>query len=365
MTNTARTVSLGLVILAGGRSSRMGRDKAALPWHGATLLTDLLLRSQAVAFDEIVVSANRPPDLSALPPELAARVCVVADDCQDWGPLGGMEAAFRACTCSYCLVLSVDLPFYDFSPVKQILPKLAQMPPVDLFLPISENRPQPLAAVYRRGPALEVVQAALNAGKRRVLSIADKLAVRFLDDAGAPILYENVNTPAAYKDALAVDANRSRAVPIVSLSAARSGDGKTSLAVQVIAELTRRSYAVAYVKSTHHHRCREKRGSDTDRAMQAGAVQALLCGLDDVAAGECKEDALLRLTQQTAADIAIVESRSHGPFPVIYIDGPEPPPIRPDNITAVIGRGSDDFFRYISPEQIDCLCGYILYLTTS
>ena len=377
LTNIIRTVSLGLIILAGGRSSRMGRDKAALPWQGATLLTDLLLRSQGVAFDEIIVSANRPPDLSALPPELAARVRVVADDCQDCGPLGGMEAAFRACTCSYCLVLSVDLPFYDFSPVKQILPKLAQMPPVDLFLPISENRPQPLAAVYRRGPALEAVQAALNAGKRRVLSIADALTVRILDDEGTPILYENVNTPSAYKAALAIDANRRRTVPVISISAARSGDpvisisaarsgeGKTSLAVQVIAELTRRGYAVAYVKSTHHRLCREKRGSDTDRALQAGAVQALLCGPDDVAAGEGKEDALLRLTQQTAADIAIVESRSHGLFPVIYIDGPEPPPMRPEAITAVIGRGSDDFFRYIAPEPIDCLCGYILYLTTS
>ena len=365
LTNIVRTVSLGLIILAGGRSSRMGRDKAALPWRGATLLTDLLLRSQAVAFDEIVVSANRPPDLSALPPELAARICVVADDCQDCGPLGGMEAAFRACTCSYCLVLSVDLPFYDFSPVKQLLPELAQIPPIDLFLPMSESRPQPLAAVYRQGPALEAVQAALNAGKRRVLSIADALNVRILDDAGTPILYENVNTPSAYKAALAIDTNRLRAVPVISLSAARSGEGKTSLAVQVIAELTRRGYAVAYVKSTHHRLCHEKRDSDTDKALQAGAVQALLCGPDDVAAGEGKEDALLRLAQQTAADIAIVESRSHGPFPVICIDGPEPPPMRPDNITAVIGRGSDPSFRYIAPEPIDCLCGYILYLTTS
>ena len=365
LTNTARTVSLGLVILAGGRSSRMGRDKAALPWRGATLLTDLIRRSQGVAFDEIVVSANRPPDISALPSELSSCVRVVADNYQGCGPLSGMEAAFRACTCSYCLVLSVDLPFYDFSPVKRLLPKLTQIPPVDLFLPMSESRPQPLAAVYRRGPTLKAVQATLAAEKRRVLSIVDALTVHILDDTGAPILYENINTPSAYKAALAIDANRRRAVPIVSLSAARSGDGKTSLAAQVIAELTRRGYAVAYVKSTHHRRCREKKGSDTDRALQSGAVQALLCGPDDVAAGEGKEDALLRLAQQTAADVAIVESRSHGPFPVIYINGPEPPPIRLDNITAVIGYGSDPSFRYIAPAHIDSLYSYILYLTTS
>ena len=365
MTDMVRTVSLGLIILAGGRSSRMGRDKAALPWRGATLLTDLLLRSQGVAFDEIVVSANRTPDLSSLPPDLAARIIVVADSFQGCGPLGGMEAAFRACTCSYCLVLSVDLPFYDFSPVKRLLPELSQTSLVDLFLPMSENRPQPLAAIYKREAALEAVQAALAAGKRRVLSIADALAVRILDDAGALILYENINTPSAYKDALAIDANRRRAVPVVSLSAARSGEGKTSLAVQVIAELTRSGYAVSYVKSTHHSRCGEKRGSDTDRAMQAGAVQSILCGPDDVAAGERKEDALLRLAQQTAADIAIVESRSHGPFPVLYIDGPEPPPMHPDHITAVIGRGGDPSFRYIAPERLDDLCSYILYVTTS
>ena len=363
--NTVSAVSLGLVILAGGRSSRMGRDKAALPWRGATLLTDLLLRSQGVAFDEIVVSANRTPDLSSLPPDLAARIIVVADSFQGCGPLGGMEAAFRACTCSYCLVLSVDLPFYDFSPVKRLLPELSQTSLVDLFLPMSENRPQPLAAIYKREAALEAVQAALAAGKRRVLSIADALAVRILDDAGALILYENINTPSAYKDALAIDANRRRAVPVVSLSAARSGEGKTSLAVQVIAELTRRGYAVAYVKSTHHRRCREKIGSDTDRAAQAGAVQTLLCSPDDMADGEGKEEALLRLAQQMAADLAIVESRSHGPFPVLYIDGPEPPPLCPEAITAVIGCGSDEFFRYIAPEQLDCLCDYILYLTTS
>ena len=59
LTNTTRTVSLGLVILAGGRSSRIGRDKAALPWRGATLLTDLLLRSQGVSSAGLLLSGGR------------------------------------------------------------------------------------------------------------------------------------------------------------------------------------------------------------------------------------------------------------------------------------------------------------------
>lgn len=363
--NTVSAVSLGLVILAGGRSSRMGRDKAALPWRGATLLTDLIQRSQGVAFDEIVVSANRPPDLSALPSELSSCVRVVADNYQGCGPLSGMEAAFRACTCSYCLVLSVDLPFYDFSPVKRLLPKLTQIPPVDLFLPMSESRPQPLAAVYRRGPTLKAVQATLAAEKRRVLSIVDALTVRILDDTGAPILYENINTPSAYKDALAIDINRRRAVPVATISAGRSGSGKTALAVEVIAELTRRGCTVGYIKSTHHHACQETPSSDTARARRAGAAVSLLCGPDDIPAGQTKEQFLYQLSQQIDADLVLIESRSHGLFPILYIDGTEPPAVPEDKITARIGKRNCSAHYHPLPNQIDAICAYILYITKS
>lgn len=50
MSKTRRSPSLGLIVLAGGLSTRMGRDKAGLPWHDTDLLTDLLLRSQAYPF---------------------------------------------------------------------------------------------------------------------------------------------------------------------------------------------------------------------------------------------------------------------------------------------------------------------------
>ena len=358
-------VSLGLVILAGGRSSRMGRDKAALPWRGATLLTDMLRRSKVVAFDEIIISANDQPALSSLPPDLPS-ICVVADEYRDCGPLGGMEAAFRLSTCSYCLVVSVDLPFYDFSPVRQILPQLACEPSADVFLPVSRGRPQPLAALYKRKTALKAIRQALAAGRRRVLAITDSLAARVLEPAVAPILYENINTPAAYKDALAIDVNRRRAVPIVTIAAGQSGDGKTTLAVQVIAELTRRGYAVGYIKSTHHRFCREKAGSDTDRADKAGAVRALLCSPDDVPTGYTKQQRLLYLSQQMPADLVLIESRSHGVFPILYLTNGSMP-IRQKSVTAVIGDTghTDASYRRFSPEQLDAICSYILYVTTS
>ena len=66
--------SLGLIILAGGESSRMGHDKATLPWNGTDLLTDLLLRSQRAPFAERIVSINRDYSPKNLPAKLARTV---------------------------------------------------------------------------------------------------------------------------------------------------------------------------------------------------------------------------------------------------------------------------------------------------
>ena len=82
--------SLGLIILAGGESSRMGHDKATLPWNGTDLLTDLLLRSQRAPFAERIVSINRDYSPKNLPAKLARSVRTIADNVQHCGPLGGL-----------------------------------------------------------------------------------------------------------------------------------------------------------------------------------------------------------------------------------------------------------------------------------
>ena len=103
MTKILRSLSLGLIILAGGRSTRMGRDKTALPWHDTDLLTDLLLRSQAYPFTERLLSINRPYESSHLPAKLVRTVRLVIDNYPYCGPLGGMEAALYSGQCDFYL----------------------------------------------------------------------------------------------------------------------------------------------------------------------------------------------------------------------------------------------------------------------
>ena len=63
---------MGLLIVCGGQSTRMGRDKASLPWQEGTLLTSLMTRARSFAFSHIVIAGNQPVDLRTLPGELYA-----------------------------------------------------------------------------------------------------------------------------------------------------------------------------------------------------------------------------------------------------------------------------------------------------
>lgn len=319
MQKISRFSSIGLIILAGGRSTRMGSDKAALPWHDTDLLTDLLLRSQAYPFAERLISINRPYESPDLPAKLARTLHFVVDSYPDCGPLGGLEAALYHGTCDFYLVLSVDLPFYDFAPVPDLLKRLHRQPELQAIIPRTETgQEQPLAALYSR-QLLPAVTEHLRKGDYRLRSLYQAVPMAYLDETFRSALYLNINTPAAYEAAKGRDANSRRQVPVVTLTAPNSGDGKTTAAVAAIAELTGRGYQVAYIKSTHHTVARRKTGSDTDRARKAGAISVCLCGPSDYPMGIHKEDYLLNLSQQQLADLVLVESRSHGPFPRIDV----------------------------------------------
>ncbi|MCH4217522.1 MAG: molybdopterin-guanine dinucleotide biosynthesis protein MobB [Megasphaera sp.] len=309
---------IGLIILAGGRSSRMGCDKASLPWHNGTLLSELLRRSLCLPFREIIISINAPlPDQSL--PSAACPLHIVADTYKDCGPLGGLEAALRTGTCDYYAVLSADLPFYDFSPLQDWLAHPQWLTPdttglVPILLPVVKGRDQPLAALYPANIYPAVI-AALRRHDYRVRSLYDTLPVCRINETKHAFLYTNTNTPSAYKDARACEVSRHRTVPVISITGDHSGVGKTTAATAIIRALHDRGYCIGYIKSTHHPVRAEKKGSDTDRALQSGAAFALTCTPADVPAHKDKEAVLLALSQQHPADLVIIESRCHGPFP--------------------------------------------------
>jgi molybdenum cofactor guanylyltransferase len=139
------TVDAAAVVLAGGRSSRMGSSKAALEWHGSTLLahvTGLLLRCVG---GPVVVA--RAPD-QPLPP-LDPAVEIVDDPVEHAGPMQGIATGLAAVggRAAGAFVASTDLPLLRPAFVAAVLRMLDG--DVDVVQPDVHGHPQPLAAAYR------------------------------------------------------------------------------------------------------------------------------------------------------------------------------------------------------------------------
>ena len=189
-------------VVAGGHSRRMGRDKALLPWAGATLLDHAIARLAAVCDEVRVLSGSearyrdrgRPVDLDVLP---------------DAGPLAGLATALAVAAPRDALLLAVDMPFVTAELLRGLREAL---PGWDAVVPATEGGPEPLCAVY--GPAcLQAVRAALAAGERKMTSFWGAVRVRSLARAelaafGDPLrLFRNFNHPSDYA---AADEDRAR-----------------------------------------------------------------------------------------------------------------------------------------------------------
>ncbi|WP_090773983.1 molybdenum cofactor guanylyltransferase [Nonomuraea maritima] len=133
------------VVLAGGRSSRMGRPKAWLEWHGSTLLYRAAALLARTVDGPVVVVAAPGQELPPLP----AGVSVAEDPVEGLGPMQGLAVGLAAVAdrAETAFVCSTDMPFLHPAFVRRVLRGLA--PGVDVALPVARGFRQPLAAGYR------------------------------------------------------------------------------------------------------------------------------------------------------------------------------------------------------------------------
>jgi molybdenum cofactor guanylyltransferase len=190
------------IVLAGGRSSRMGAEKAGLEWHGSTLLRRVVgLVGRAAG--PVVVVRSPGQELPPLPPGVA----VTEDAREGLGPLEGLRAGLQAMgpAAEAAYVCAVDLPLLHPAAVARALAALAGG--ADAAVPRAGGRPHPLAAAYRPG-VLAVAELLLAADRRSMGELLDRLRVRWLDeDAG---MLRNLNDAADYAAARALLAPRVR-----------------------------------------------------------------------------------------------------------------------------------------------------------
>src|SRR5258708_21859743 len=158
-------MSLSAVLLAGGESHRMGRDKATIPFRDRQLWQQQLDLLRKLEPQELFVSAQFDP---AWRP---ADVEFVADATPARGPMSGIGAALSRTTSDHLLVVGIDLPFMSAEYLRKIFRRAR---PGCGAVPMIENRAEPLAAIYPRNADVEF-RAALSGNNFSLQPLVAKL----------------------------------------------------------------------------------------------------------------------------------------------------------------------------------------------
>ncbi|HET6863113.1 MAG TPA: molybdenum cofactor guanylyltransferase [Pyrinomonadaceae bacterium] len=182
-------------ILAGGSSSRMGRDKAQLRIAEKTFSERIA--AELLSFTSTVTMIGG----STIPQNLNSAKDVYSQI----GALGGLHGALAACNADWALVVACDLPFVT----KELFDKLAaSRENFEAVVPVQEDeRPQPLCALYKINPCLRVASELIEGGKRRPLDLLDRVKTRWIPFAElkplnrAKEFFVNINTPEDYDEA--------------------------------------------------------------------------------------------------------------------------------------------------------------------
>jgi len=181
------------VILAGGQSSRMGSNKALLPYRGGRFI-ESIYHTLSGLFAEVLLVTNSPEQYAFL------NCRTVADRYAGMGALAGLHAGLHGSRSSHIFAVACDMPYLNETLIRALL---ARRHLAEVVIPESANGLEPLHAVYGKG-CLPAMEQSLGTGKRRIVSFFPRIRVQtFTSDLVANIVgdfssFSNINTPADY-----------------------------------------------------------------------------------------------------------------------------------------------------------------------
>ena len=180
--------NIPLIIFAGGKSSRMGQDKALLPFGGYKTLSEFQYKRLSKLFKKVYISAKEN--------KIDFEASIIEDNYKDNSPLVGIITIFETLNVDKVFILSVDAPFVN----KEVIDKLIHSNNrFDAVVAKSKSGVQPLCGVYKRS-VLPVAQEHLKEGNHRLQSLLKKVDTQFVpftEDA----LFINLNHPHEYEKA--------------------------------------------------------------------------------------------------------------------------------------------------------------------
>ncbi|MBI1920631.1 MAG: bifunctional molybdenum cofactor guanylyltransferase MobA/molybdopterin-guanine dinucleotide biosynthesis adaptor protein MobB [Geobacter sp.] len=270
---TAKIDDITGIILVGGQSRRMGRDKALLRVGGSPLYARVL-ETFASAFKRVILVGDRPE-------RFGDRNIAIVPDLYPGSALGGLYTGLYHAETERVFVAPCDIPF----PNEGIIRHLCRISAgYDAVVPETGQGMEPLFAVYAKsclGPMKEL----LDEDNFRIYDFYPKVRMKYvpneelqrLDPDGTAFL--NLNTP---DDILRMEQGETMTVKALSF-VAKSGTGKTTLLEKVISELKGRGYRIGAIKHDAHRFDIDHPGKDSHRLAAAGADTMLISSPEKLA----------------------------------------------------------------------------------
>ena len=295
-------ISIG--ILAGGKSNRMGKNKALMKINGKTFLEILL--DEFKEYSDIIVS-------QAYDNEYKLTGCrFVSDEENEKGPLEGICRILEAAENEYVFICAADMPFLK----KELADFLSQFISKDIDCCCIDDgeRLHPLCAIYSK----RVVQTAkrlISENKLKLTEFLQNIKTKYISFGYTCFDRKqicNINTYEEYLKALS---------PVIFCVSGIKNSGKTTLIEKLTAEFSEESYSVAVIKHDGHNYEGDHAGTDTDRYTKSGAVYSSILSSEKFsvhAVGRYDENKLIE-TVKNDADIIILEGFKYSEHPKIEV----------------------------------------------
>ena len=250
---------LSVGVLAGGKSTRMGQNKALLQIESRRFIDHIC--EELSGFSEVLISAAKKGTYEEM------GLPVVYDEHTDIGPLEGIYQVLLHAKEEYVFVCAADMPFMK----KELVEYMAEFisSDYDCYCLVDEDHIHPLCAIYSK-KMLDIVREQIESGNYRIMQVLRKVRTKYIRLGQSCLdkrIVRNINTREEYAEAL---------IPWVFCVSGVKDSGKTGLIIKLINEFIKEGKSVAVVKHDGHEYVADHEGTDTYRFTQAGAVYSAI-----------------------------------------------------------------------------------------
>lgn len=294
-------MTIGCLILAGGKSSRMGQDKAFLSYHGMTFLDKLVLEFRD--FREILVSVDKEENHPDIPYPM------VEDIYPDAGPMGGIYSALSVCKSDALFVIPCDVPLFSKELFDSLMKEWKKDTDVEILV-TKDERIHPLCGIYHKN-CLPVLKTCLERKERKMMLALKQLHTTYVRAGEDSWRLRNINTPGDYQ--ILSECH------FLAISGYKNV-GKTTLIEKLIPELTKAGLRVATVKHDGHSFEPDVPGTDSHRFFQAGACASMVYDGEKYALVQ-RQPVTERFLREFAfeADLVLLEGFKHSDYPKLEL----------------------------------------------